>query len=218
MTDWRVSTPRALAGLAVAAAVLAATVAGLHALVDQGEQVAPIDAPVPAADRCAGVRAPGNSAVPVTAAQLVECPHEYDGATVRYRGEVVRAVLLRGERAIVQVNDDRYALELGPLPEHRTAVGGNSGIPVVLPRRDADAIAYVGDYRHRGDVLQVAGTFRAADPYDGGGPTITAASVALERPGGPLEHRADGLRILVAAMLAAITVGMAVANVLVNRE
>jgi hypothetical protein len=35
--------------------------------------------------------------------------------------------------AWLHLNDDRYALDLGPLPQHRTAVAGNSGVPVLVP-------------------------------------------------------------------------------------
>lgn len=212
MSGRRISAPVALLGMLAVAAAMAATVVGLHALVNPGQQVAPLEAPIPADEGCdAG---PLGAQVPrrVTAAQLIECPEVFDGARVRYRGEVVRAILHRRGRAVVQVNDDRYGLELGPLPEHRTAVGGNSGTAVVLSEHDADDIAHVGDYRHRGDVLDIAGTFRAADPFDGGGPTITADTVVIQRPGQVLEHRVDPLRLVVAAVLAVGVLGLAAAN------
>lgn len=218
MNDRRISTPVALLGMFAVVTAMAATVFGLHALVNPGQQVAPLDAPLSVAERCGDDSAAAEPPRLVTAAQLIECPDVFDGVRVRYRGEVVRAVLHRRDRAVVQVNDDRYGLELGPLPEHRTAVGGNSGMPVVLSERDADDIAYVGDYRHRGDVLDIVGTFRAADPFDGGGLTITADTVTTRRAGQVLEHRADPLRMVVAALLATVALGLAAANQLSTRN
>lgn len=212
MSDRRISAPAALLGMLTIAAVMAATVLGLHALVNPGQQLPPLDAPVPAAELCDDAPLGPGLPPPVTAAQLIECPDVFDGARVRYRGEVVRAVLQRRDRAVVQVNDDRYGLELGPLPEHRTAVGGNSGIAVVLSQRDADDITYVGDYRHRGDVLEIVGTFRVADPFDGGGPTIAADTATIRRTGQALKHRVDPLRVAVAALMAVISLGLAAAN------
>ena len=217
MTDTRISTPGALLGMVAVAAALTATVLGLHALVNPGQQVPPLDAPVPAVERCGDRQLRNVRPQLVTAAQLIECPEVFDGTEVRYRGEVVRAVLHRRDRAVVQVNDDRYGLELGPLPEHRTAVGGNSGMTVVLSQRQADDIAYVGDYRHRGDVLDIVGTFRAADPYDAGGPTITADTANVQRTGSVLEHRIDPARMVVASLLALVALGLAAANHLSTR-
>ena len=217
MRHGRISAPVALAGMVAIVAAMAATVFGLHALVNPGQQVAPLDAPLSVAETCGDGSAGAEPPRLVTAAQLIECPDVFDGARVQYRGEVVRAILHRRGRAIVQVNDDRYGLELGPLPEHRTAVGGNSGMPVVLSGRDAETITHVGDYRHRGDVLDITGTFRAADAFDGGGPTITADTMTIQRTGQVLEHRADPLRMVVAALLAVVTLGLAALNRLATR-
>ena len=139
---------------------------------------------------------------PVKASDLIECPQLYDGQKVVYEGEVVRAILRRGDRAWVQVNDDAYALDLGPLPEHRTAVGGNSGIPVSIPAQSADQLRHVGMHQQQGDVIRVSGTFHRADPVDGGGPTIQAATVAIQRPGHRFDLGVSRPRAAVAALLA----------------
>lgn len=206
-----VTTTGALLGILLAGVVAALTIAGLQVLVRPGDQLPPLDAPVqPAAgDRCPEVVGP--DPVPVTAAELIECPGAYDGAQVRYTGEVVRAVLELGERAVVQVNDDVYALSLGPLPEHRTTRGGNSGMPVVLPWAVADRLHHVGDFRHHGDVITVVGTFRQADPADDGGPTISADSAVIVRPGRELPRSVDRTRLVVAALLLVIVLGLAAA-------
>lgn len=206
----RVSTPQALLGGALVVAVLGGIVGVLGWLVQADGQIPALDAPAePTVDSCPA-RSPGaGRPATVTAAALLECPAAYDGAAVAFTGEVVRAVLRRGDRAWVQLNDDPYALTLGPLPAHRSAVGGNSGIPVSIPAAVADQVTHVGDYRHRGDLLRVTGTFRRADPADGGGPAIQADTAAIERPGGTVQRPAGSRRVAVATGMAAAALGLA---------
>lgn len=188
-------------------------VAALSLLLGRDEQVAPLEAPAePAAEQPCPEPPPRplSTAVRVTAEDLIECPATYDHRLVRYRGEVVRAVLRRGNRAWVQLNDDPYALDLGPLPVHRLAVGGNSGIPVLIPIAIADQITYVGNARHQGDILQVVGTYRRADPVDDGGPTIQAHSARI-RPGHRVARPANPYRALAAAGLMLIATTSAAA-------
>lgn len=199
---------QALGGAAVAVAVVAGIVAGSHLLVPPGTAEPSLDAPATAGEPCpeAGTVI---SPVEVSASQLVDCPDAYDGVQVVYTGEAVRAVLLRQERAWLQVNDDPYALDLGPLPEHRTSVGGNSGIPVHAPVEAVGAISYLGEYRAQGDLLEVNGIFRRADPYDGGGPAIAADSVRVVRPGRRVVHTVSAARIAAAGLLTVIAIGLA---------
>jgi hypothetical protein len=142
---------------------------------------------------------------------MCECPELYDGQVVRYRGEAVRAVLPRGDRAWVHQNDDPYALEIGPLPAHRTAVGGNSGIPVWIPIEVANQIAYVGDARHRGDILEIVGTYRAAHPVDDGGPAIHTDEARIEQRGHPVSRPVGRRRVIAAIAVALFAVVSTVA-------
>lgn len=195
---------QAVAGLVVVVALAAATAGALDLLLRRAEQQAPLGAPAQeeADEACPEpVRSPGDAPVVVAADELIECPNTYDGALVSYKGEAVRAVLRRGARAWVHLNDDPYALGLGPLHEHRTAVGGNSGIPVSVPVQIADGVTFVGDARHRGDILAVTGIFRRADPADGGGPTIQAQTARITQPGRPVGRPTDRARALTAAAL-----------------
>lgn len=209
----QLSTRQALLGGLAVIMSLIAVVAGLSLLIERGEyqepdeSVAepevlpgescpqPADAPAAAAD---------DRPITVTAEQLLECPATYDQRVVRYRGEAVRAVLRRDDRAWVHLNDDPYGLELGPLPAHRTALGGNSGVPVSIPIDAADDITHMGDARHHGDVIAVAGTFHRADPADGGGPTIQARTVAIDQVGQRVSRPVSRPRIITAALVALV--------------
>jgi hypothetical protein len=212
--DGPVRARRVMVGLAVTAAMAWLLVAGLQVLVRPGSIEPPLGGPAAPdlSDGCPMATSVASAdVVDVGASELVECPALFDGRRVRYRGEVVRAVLVRGPRAWVQLNDDPYA-DIGPLPEHRTAVGGNSGIPVSISAADAAQLRHVGNHRTRGDVVTVTGIFHRADPADGGGPAIQADALTLERPGQPLQHPVNGGRVVVAAGAGLAAVALALRN------
>ena len=201
-----------LGGLGVALLV-AAIVAGAHALLSRPP-------PVPTGDEataseptrpCPHPRetAPHDTAAPpaaarpiaVTSGELIECPTRFDRQPVVFEGEVVRGVLRRRDRAWVQLNDDPYGVGPGPLPLHRTTLGANSGVAVSIPAADADRISLVGDASARGDRLRVRGTFLRADPDDAGGPSIQASAVEIVAVGEPLRASVSPARIAVALLL-----------------
>lgn len=225
----QVTTREALVtGLAIVLAA-AALVAGLHTLLRPGQPMPPTtEEPAAPTPRCPLAhetlpRTPPDTAaieqghgagrardpVPVTSGELIECPAAFDGQTVVYQGEVVRAVLRRGPRAWVQLNDDVYGLEIGPLPRHRTPAGVNSGIPVSIPVADADRISFIGDGRTHGDRLLVEGTFLRADPADAGGPTIQAHTVQFVAVGEPVPQHLSLARLVVTVLVGAAALGMA---------
>lgn len=217
----QVSTRQAVLGGVTILMVAAAVVAGAEALVRPAERLPALEAPAEVAPdtRCPPPRetrplpAPPRprpaAPVAVTSDELIDCPVAYDGRAVVYEGEVVRAVLRRGERAWVQLNDDVYGLRIGPLPEHRATVGGNSGIAVSIPIGDAERIRYVGDARARGDRLLVEGVFHRADPADAGGPTIQAERVQVTAPGHRVRQRVSIARAAVALLLGTAALIMA---------
>lgn len=203
----QLSTRQAVMGGLAILAALAGMVAGLSLLIQRGEDVAPDEGPAepgaPPGEPCPQA---GDVPTTVAAERLIECPDAYDQQTVRYRGEAVRAVLRRGDRAWVHLNDDAYGLELGPLPAHRTAIGGNSGIPVSIPLDVADAITHVGDARHHGDIIDVVGTFHRADPADDGGPTIQAHNATIAQVGRTISRPVSRPRVITAVVLAILAV------------
>ena len=207
----QITTLQAALGALTTLAVAAGIIVALGQLIQHGDQIPILEAPAQeqSGDVCSRRPDTARRTPAVAAADLIECPATFDGVTVRYEGEVVRAVLLRGTTAWVHLNDDRYALDLGPLHEHRTAVGGNSGMPVSIPATIADDITHVGDARHRGDILAVTGTFHRADPHDGGGPTIRAETVQITRRGRVANRRANHAFALTAAAVLVATLAVA---------
>jgi hypothetical protein len=211
MTSRPVRRLPALLGMAATAAVLAGVVAMSSWLVPAGTVTPPLEAPaedhaaVPGVVVCPADLPVRDAPLPVVSSDLFDCPRLYDGVRVRYTGEVIQAVLRRGDRAWVQLNDDIYALDVGPIAGHRTALGGNSGVAVSIPRDIADDVARVGDGSGRGDVIELTGTFHRADPDDGGGPTIQADAARISDRGTAVTVEVLPRRVAVAGVLAATT-------------
>lgn len=146
----------------------------------------------------------------VTASEIIECPDAFDGQIVDYLGEVVGDVLDRRDGAWLLVNDDRYALEVGPLSGHREFAGGNTGLAVWVP--DPVPTLEPGGNNRRGTIILVRGHLMRADPADGGGLSLRALSgdaVQIVRESEsvrPPIHIAQALvALLLAAAAAAIT-------------
>lgn len=141
----------------------------------------------------------------VPSSAIIECPDEFDGHLVEYIGEVIGDVLRRNGGAWVLLNDDAYALELGPLQTHGQPAGTNSGLSVWLEGDLASLASTPGRHGRRGDVLRIVGIVHRADPEDGGGLTIRAvdgerldAAVAVKPP----LHTAQVASAVVLALLA----------------
>lgn len=115
----------------------------------------------------------------VTSARVVACPAAFEGLSVRYVGELVGDLLPREGGAWVLVNDDDYALEVGPLPAHRDHRGINEGLTVWLPEELQARVTGLGRPNQRGDVVELEGRIERTDPADGGGLTLRAARMEI---------------------------------------
>lgn len=212
----RVTSLAALAGLLAVGLMVAALVAGLEWLANPAGRLPDLDPPaepegdvVAAPEECPDVDA-ADEPVDVSASLLIECPRSFHERTVTYQGEAVRAVLARDDWAWLHVNDDPYARQAGPVATHRTAMGGNAGVPVRIPLQHAEAINITGDAHHRGATVAVTGTWKTDGATDGGGPAIRAHTVDLVKPGRRLRQPTDPLRAWTAGLLAAAAAAVAV--------
>lgn len=177
------------------------------------------DVPPAAADTTAGPADDDPRPVGrVSSGELLECPDRFDGRRVSYVGEVVGDVLERGDGAWVLMNDDAYALELGPLTAHGRFRGYNSGVSVWLDGDLAELADEPGRAGRRGDVLEVRGVVRRADPADGGGLTIRAAEGELVAHARELETPVHVLQAIVAGVLAVVALGVVVVGRLADRR
>ena len=115
----------------------------------------------------------------VTSSLVVACPAAFDGRRVTYSGELIGEFLQRDGGAWVLVNDDDYALMLGPLTRHREYRGTNSGLSVWLPDHLTGRITGFGRPNQRGDLVRIEGRIVRTDPHDGGGLTLRASDLEV---------------------------------------
>lgn len=146
----------------------------------------------------------------VTSSDILDCPTAFDLQAVTYIGEVVGDVLQRDGGAWLLVNDDAYALEVGPLQGHSQFRGTNTGLSVWLPAPLPDL--QPGGPDRRGTIISVNGIIQRTDPRDGGGLTLTALdpdSTTIVAESQPLDrplNRGQAVAALLFAVVAAAVV------------
>jgi hypothetical protein len=146
-----------------------------------------------------------------TSELVLACPEAYDGHRIRYVGELVGDLLHRDGGAWVLMNDDDYALEVGPLPGHRDLRGTNRGLTVWLPDPLPEAVTGLGRPNQRGDVVEITGVVVRADPSDGEGLTLRADRLRQVAPARTVHEPLDLPQLwfaLGASLLAALLWGV----------
>lgn len=220
-------------GVALGALTAGLIIAGLVALVDGLRHPGAAETPVPSAEEGAvdprievecpeaqpreGESRAGQAVVAsepqeVTSTDLHDCPETYDRALVSFRGEVVGSPMRREAGAWVQLNDDRYARDLGPLPSHRDYRGANEGVAVLLPHDVAERVDWAGGPGRQGDLVEVTGLFRRVDPDSRDMAVIRALDGDVVRPGGASGEARLPARERAATLLAALAVGLVAAE------
>lgn len=144
----------------------------------------------------------------ITSPMVLSCPSAFDGRSVRYVGEVVGETLERDGGAWVLVNDDAYALEVGPLAAHGDHRGLNSGLSVWLRDELLEEVSDLGGPRVRGDVIEVQGVIRRADPADGGGLTLRAERLEVLAPATTVSEPVNVTQAVVAAATLLLGAGL----------
>jgi hypothetical protein len=122
-----------------------------------------------------------------TSTELITGANALDGNTVTYKGEIIAAVMDRGEHSWVNLND------------------GYNAIGVWCKKSSLNDVKFMGDYKNEGDVLEVTGVFRRACPEHGGELDIHADSVKIEARGFPIQERVSMNRIDVAIVFFILT-------------
>jgi hypothetical protein len=212
-----VTTLQAIIGSVMIALAGTAIVVLSHLLLLPSLTTAPLPAPEIGGDEEASpgaIHCPGRielrrrpQPMPVTSAELVECPDLFNGRVVTYTGEAVGAVLLRHDHAWVHLNDDVYATRLGPLSRHRTVSGGNSGMAISMSRSAAAGVI-TGNNQTHGTGMEVVGVYHAAYDGDGGAPAIKAFRAEVVRDAEPFTHPLSRRRVAVASVLAPLTLAL----------
>lgn len=127
---------------------------------------------------------PAAAAARVSIADLLAGAERFDGAEVRIAGEVVGDVMLRGDHGWINVSDGTGVIGVWvPASEVRGLQGGRYGL--------------------RGDVVEVTGTFRRADPRQGGETDVEGRTVIRLEAARPLPRPLDRRRLYAAGLLGA---------------
>lgn len=116
----------------------------------------------------------------LTSKELIEEANALDGSIVTYKGEVITAIMNRGEHSWVNLND------------------GYNAIGIWCKSASLKDVGTIGDYKNEGDVLEITGVFHRACPVHSGELDIHADSVRIEAMGFPVEERVSSQRINVA--------------------
>lgn len=95
----------------------------------------------------------------LSSSELIKNAKEYDGKLIVYSGEVIGDVMLRGEFSWVNMND------------------GQNALGVWVNRSLVKEINFTGNYRTRGDILEVVGIFHRVCIEHGGDLDIHAQSL-----------------------------------------
>ncbi len=114
---------------------------------------------------------------PVSSIELIRDANILDGNVLTYKGEIVAAIMNRGDHSWVNLSDGYHAIgiwcETSSLSDVRT----------------------LGNYKNEGDILEVTGVFHRACPAHGGELDIHAETLRIEARGFPVEERVSMRRV-----------------------
>jgi hypothetical protein len=110
-------------------------------------------------------------AQPLSSSELITNARHYDGKTVVYEGEVIGDIMRRGDYAWANIFD------------------GQNAIGVWLPISLTEEISFGGDYKTRGDVLEISGVFHNSCLEHGGDLDIHAQAIRKVAAGRKVQER-----------------------------
>lgn len=122
--------------------------------------------------------------IEVTLFDLADKSLDLNGKTVHFQAEVIGDIMKRNDGVWVNVLD-------------RT---GGAGVFMSLEM--ASGLRTAGDYKHKGDVVEVVGVFNRCCSDHGGDPDVHALSVRIVAHGFPVYHQVSSRRILTAVLCA----------------
>jgi hypothetical protein len=118
---------------------------------------------------------------------LIENGRYYDKKTVAVQGEAIGEILEREDYAWVNINDKTNALGIW------------------MPLKEAQKIQYFGDYKHKGDIVRITGTFHRACEEHGGDMDIHASTVEIVSRGNIVERRIASNKVMMSVILTLLT-------------
>lgn len=117
---------------------------------------------------------------------LVEGAKKLDGQEVTIQGEAIGERMDRGEFSWVNVND------------------GTNAIGVWIKRSDAKTIAYYGDYKNKGDIVEITGLFNRACKEHGGEADLHNTSLYIVEVGHQVKESISSAKIITTVIITAL--------------
>ncbi len=124
----------------------------------------------------------------ISSVELINNAKSYNNNTVVYKGEVIGDIMLRGEYAWINVNDEKNA------------------IGVWIKKELIKDIIYAGNYKARGDLVEVTGKFNRSCVEHGGDLDIHAQSITKITSGSEIPHLVNKKEINLIFGLSAVIV------------
>jgi hypothetical protein len=120
--------------------------------------------------------------------ELIEKSKELNGRRLNYKGELVTAILNRGEYSWMNLND------------------GSNAIGVWCKSSLLYDVKFAGDYKNRGDTIEVNGILNRACSIHNGELDIHADTIKIVKKGHPFVRVVDPKRVNSAIALFAFTI------------
>jgi hypothetical protein len=141
------------------------------------------------------------SAIAIPVSTLVKHGKEFDGQYVEITGEVIGDIMLRGEKAWLNV-----------LSPEGIAIG------VLCPAYQTKQVTYLGNYRQHGDTILVKGLFHRFFKGQGGETMVEGYAVDILRPGYPTRHPVPIKKIIFTMSLALLAGTLLAYQLHMNRK
>ena len=119
--------------------------------------------------------------------QLVENAAALDKSEVIVQGELIGEELERGEYSWININDT------------------TNSIGIWVKQDDINQFQFYGDYKHKGDIVKVTGSFYKACTEHGGDFDIHCSNIEIVEKGYVVIEELSSIKVIIAAVLIIIT-------------
>jgi hypothetical protein len=109
----------------------------------------------------------------ISSEELINNAKNYNGNMVVYRGEVIGDIMVRGEYAWINVNDEKNA------------------IGIWIKKELTEDILFTGSYKAKGDLVEITGKFNRSCVEHGGDLDIHAQYINKISSGSEISHAVD---------------------------
>jgi len=121
---------------------------------------------------------------------LIEHAADLDGKMVTVEGEAIGEKMDRGNYSWININD------------------GTNAIGIWLNKNDAEKIEYYGNYKNKGDIVKITGTFNRTCSEHGGESDIHNSSLEITEQGHLVKEDVSSSKVITASVLTIIALSL----------